>query len=109
MGKLTRPQFTKSLQPGNLFRTQKPTYVYTVPQDEKTKSARIEVAKHAYFLALSAVIKKKLSNSSRSVTAYRYQVFALRDEQIVTFTCLAPNDRLINNVFEIVMTGDPNA
>lgn len=115
--KSTEQTFTKSLQPGNLIRTKRPLSVHTVhtlpKEGEKANAAtvsRIELGKHVYLLALTAVTQEKIGTSgSYPWPVCRYQIFALHNETIVCFTCIAINDRLTNKAFEIVQTDDPNA
>lgn len=108
--KSTEPTFTKDLLPGNLIRTKRPLTVYVLPGDEESLSIirRRYLEENEYLLALTPVSLKKIGNTGAE-SVFRYQLFALINEEIICFTCTGINDRLIDSAFEIVQTGDPNA
>lgn len=105
MAKSTKKTFSNQLKPGKLFRNRHSVYVYTVPETveleaEPDKSVRIELSEGTILLALSCV-ECEILTKIKELRANRYQLFALLNEEIVSFTYVGSNDGMVNSLFEI--------
>lgn len=105
---MTRPTFTQSLKPGYLIRPKKELRTQIVPPSEGHRVVTLKLSEQDYLLALTDVSFEEIGQNYIHAL-YRYQMFALYQEKIVSFTCVGIDDKLMNDAFEIVKTSDPNA